>query len=345
MALHLLYSDVHVKRETLAVVRRVFDCIGEQAVKLGVVKTGGYVLNNGDLFDQRGLIPTACWDLVVEARTKWQELGIQHIDNVGNHDQDDRDGEIHPLKIFESFGWEVCTKPTFIDEFSFAVIPYTHGLAAELPEAAEMKPKALFVHAGIKSAFRNDKSRDTDGISIELFAPFKRVFSGHYHFRHEVENVQYIGSTHQHTHAEAGQDKGFLIYNDRTGEIVFHEIPGTPKHYSMRLGFNDSGKLVIQEGKELVGELETCDLVKVHVSGRSDQVKMVSKGQVTDKIKHDGFTLERHIVDETVSRLEISNGGKALDQKDLISKYVNFIDPSLDKKKLVSLGSEFLGGH
>lgn len=340
MALHILYSDVHVKRETLEVVRHVFSYIGEQAVKLGVVKSGGYLFNGGDLFDQRGLIPTACWDLVYEERSKWLEMGIRHIDNIGNHDQEDRDGEIHPLRVFESFlGWHVCTKPTLIEDLGWVVIPYTHGLEASLGEALEAEPRALFVHAGIKSAFRNDKSRDTDGISIDLFKDFPRVFSGHYHFRHEVENVQYIGSPYQQSFAEAGQNKGFLLYNDKTGKIDFHEIPGTPKHYDVELNF-DTGKLANRSKSE--PEYSPQDKVKVHLRGRSDQVKLVTKEQIGKLLGHSRFTVNRDVADETVSRLSLPTG-KTLDHEELLTKYIDYVDPSLDKKKLFAKGKELLG--
>lgn len=341
MALHILYSDVHVKRETLPVIRHVFNYIGEQAVKLGVVKSGGYLLNNGDLFDQRGMIPTSCWDVVCEARSAWREMGIKHIDNIGNHDQEDREGEIHPLKIFESFeDWHVCTKPTFLEDLGWVIIPYTHALEASLADALEADPSALFVHAGIKSAFRNDKSRDTDGISIDLFRDFKMVFSGHYHFRHEIENVQYIGSTHQHSHAEMGQDKGFILYNDKTGKRTFHEIPGTPKHFRVELSFNSKGKLI----NEAKGEppYAPCDKVKCHITGRADQVKMVTKDQVAKLIGHERFSVERSTVDEAVSRLSLPTG-KVLDHEELLGKYIDFVDPSLDKKKLFAKGKELLG--
>lgn len=339
MALHILYSDVHLKRESLGIVKHVFDFIGEQAIKLGVVKSGGFVVNNGDLFDQRGVIPTSCLDLLVETRQKWLEAGITHIDNIGNHDQEDRDGDVHPLKIFESFlDWHVCSKPTYIEELGWAIIPYTHGLEAALKEVKAVKPKVLFVHAGIKSAFRNDKSRDTDGISIELFESFPRVFSGHYHFRHEVENVQYIGSPYQQSFAEAGQDKGFLLFNDKTGKITFHEIPDTPKHYDISLSFTAKGKLQVEPGQP---DFYPRDKVKCHISGRSDQVKMVTKEQVATLIGHERFSIERNTVDEAVSRLSLTPG-KALDHQELLTKYIDFVDPSLDKKKLFAKGKELL---
>lgn len=339
MSKHLLYSDMHMRIETLDICVTVHRAIGKAAVKHGVVKSGGYVLNNGDLFNLRGMIHTRCWDVLLAERLLWLEQGIRHIDNIGNHDQEDRDGEVHPLKIYEQFkDWIVCSKPTHLADLDWVIVPYTRNLEPVLAEVKAVKPKVLFVHAGIRTAWRNDKSQDTDGIDIKLFKPFSRVFTGHYHYRHEVGNVQYLGSTYQVSHAEAGQAKGYWIYDDETDEAKFYEITGTPKHYDVVVEVK-KGKLVALSREEEF-DFNEYDKVRCKLIGAADDVRMVKRERIVEAVGHNNITIKRDISDKATSRLALND--KALDTDELVKKYVEFIEPELDQARLVKMGREFL---
>ena len=87
-----------------------------------------------------------------------------------------------------------------------------------------------FVHWGIRGAKRNDHNKDTDGVPLDYLKPFRRVFSGHYHYRSKLENVQYIGSPLQQNFAEMGQDQGVLIYDSEKETVKL-----TPAEIEKRL--------------------------------------------------------------------------------------------------------------
>lgn len=337
---HLFYSDVHMKLESLETVSKVFDFILQAAHSLGVIETGGYVYNGGDLFDQRGIIKTSCFDMLYRHRVKWREAGIRHIDNVGNHDQEDRDGEIHPLKIFEEFDWIVCTKPTLIEDVKWVIVPYMKDITEAVKDAKEAKAKALFIHGGVKGAWRNDKSQDPDGFDIAQFKKIPTVFSGHYHYRHKVGNVQYIGSPYQQSFAEKGQDKGIMIFDDQTGETEFHEVPGTPKHYEVEATIDEDGEIICPD----IGST-SIDKVKIKITGKSEQIRSLKKDRMIEKLGIDAksVSMDRIITDETMSRLLIADG--KIDVKDVMGKYLDFIQPDLNRKKLMTIGTELINAN
>ena len=344
MAKHLFYTDVHMKRENLAWCRVVFQAIEAAAEEHGVISSGGYVVNNGDLFNERGVIPTSVFDELAATRRRWAEKRIQHIDNVGNHDQEDRDGKMHPLRVFDTFpGSRVISEPTFVEGVRWWFFPYSHGLRAQLQEHANFNPRphqVAFIHAGIKSAYRNDKSQDLDGLDVADLRDFKRVFSGHYHYRHTLKNVTYLGSVMQHSLSEAGQAKGFHIYDDSRDELTFHEIAGTPRYFDMELQWTDKGWDGTLDPK--LGKPTAIDTIMFRVNGPAEAVRALTREALAKLTPATNIKVDRNITDETVSRM-------ALDEKDhgdlrsLMEKYVGHVDPGLDRARLLKVGQELAG--
>jgi DNA repair exonuclease SbcCD nuclease subunit len=339
MSQNLLYSDLHMRTDRLGDQGIILKAIGTAAVEHGVVKSGGRVINCGDLFNEKGFMRTSVWDVLVFHRLKWKEAGICHDDVIGNHDMEDREGVIHPLKIFRQWdGWNVIDQPFFIPEKNRWMFPYMHNLPQflETIEKKKRKKQVVFCHVGIQGAWRNDKSKDTDGVPIEHFAGFRQVFTGHYHFRHAVQNVQYIGSPMQHTFAEMGQAKGYLIWDDVTDEITFFEIEGTPKHLEAEVTWVGD-KMAVHKPEGLTER----DYVVVSIRGPSAKVKLVTREMLQDRMQCHNIKIDRLIDDETHSRLNIKHD-EALDTVALVKKYVGFVNPALDHKRLLKVGKELL---
>lgn len=355
---HLFYSDVHMKPENLAHVETVFAAIEAGAQQHGVVASGGYVVNGGDLFNERGVIRTSVFDLLAATRRRWAEKQMKHIDNIGNHDQEDRGGTMHPLRVFDMLpGSQVIEGPTFIEGLRWWFFPYSHRLEEQLREALyNARPfQTCFVHAGIKDAWRNDKSRDTDGISVDAFKDFRRVFSGHYHYRHAFENVQYIGSPMQHSFSELGQNKGYLIYDDETGKSEFHVIDGTPRHFDLQLTWTELGRE--ERSQSALGWDEETnaydadtprmlpgpgDIVRFKVKGPAERVRGVTRDYLAKLTPATTIKIERETTDQTYSRLALEEGGHG-DVTSLMEKYINHLEPALDRARLLTLGVDLMG--
>ena len=332
---HLLYSDSHWRPERLNDLIACHEAIGDIAVDYGVVGSGGLVINGGDTFHTRGLIHTECFDALRKTRKNWYSKGIKrHVDVIGNHDQADRDGLIHPMKIFEEFpGWLVVDKPFIDHKLKIAFIPYMRlfeDYIDGLPDS--FKTFTAIIHAGVRDAWMNDLIQDKDGIPVEKLKKFKRVFSGHYHKRHTVGNVQYIGSPMQQSFSEMGQDKGVLIFDTETNAVEFVPVSGTPRHYEIICSWEDE-KPVFSEKSHITDQ----DIVRVKAVGRKEQVMSLTRESISIDCR--SLKISRELRDEAVSRIVVL-GDDA--NESLIEKYVDHICPPLDRGKLLEIGRDLL---
>ena len=179
----------------------------------------------------------------------------------------------------------------------------------------------------------NDLRQDTDGVDVKIFSRFRNVFSGHYHNRHKIENVQYIGSPMQQSFSEKSQEKGVLLYDDESLKTEFIPIKMTPKHYDVIYDC-DSGEMSVHE------DVTEIDFVRVKVVGRSEKVSLFKREHFTIGCRE--VKIDRDVRSEVVSRLTIGTG-ESENLESLIGKYVEFVNPALDHKKLISVGRSFVG--
>jgi len=94
-----------------------------------------------------------------------------------------------------------------------------------------------FGHFDIKGAKMNGGHLSEEGLDQKLFKKFKKVFSGHFHSRQIVGNIEYIGSLIQTNFGDTGEQRGYTILDTDTGETGFVELPGM-KHLRIKLTEN-----------------------------------------------------------------------------------------------------------
>ena len=337
----LFYSDLHLRPERIDDCKRVLKSVGVMALKIqDKLKTQVTIINGGDTFNTRGLIHTGCFDVLYKEYESWFSKGLNQWIVVGNHDQEDKAGKIHPMSIFQTWsGWEVIGKPRKIDDF--ALFPYMDdrseakkAIARLLKEGA----KDAVVHWGVKGAKRNDWNTDTDGIPIDWLKGFRKVYSGHYHFRNTLENLQYIGSPMQQSFAEREQAKGVIFYDQANNREKFYEIKGTPKHYEVRIEQEGKGHLVLGSPKDITSN----DFLKLKISGDADFCKTFRRENYYD-VKVRSAKIEREVKDRHTSRLNIDTD-EVLSPMSLMEKYVDYIDTPLNKKQLLKFGKEIIDG-
>lgn len=341
----ILYSDMHLRPERLEDCETALDAVFKQAVAtMKATKKPVLVVNGGDTFNTRGVIKTHCFDVLVRHYKRWADEGINQVIIVGNHDQEDRDGEIHPMRCFHDWKkdvyWKVVDSPMYLEAQGILkrslFCPYMKSDKIKEMLDTTDADMDLFVHWGILGAQMNDFKKDTTGIPIAWMKKFRNVFSGHYHLRSEIENAHYIGSPFQQNFNEMNQKKGMLIYEKN--KISFKEIEGTKKHYEVEVGFKE-------EVPEIKGDCEAKenDFVRVKVKGDSEQCSTITQDWISKHIKCRDVKVEREVRDKSFSRL-------SLDQKDVLdpnliaSKYVEFMDSGLDKKRLASIGKDIMEG-
>lgn len=339
MSFLVLYSDLHIRPERLADCEKVLEAVKEVAIKYA--KKGEVtIVNGGDTFNTRGLIRTVCFDRLYHHYSEWAKLGLKQVIIVGNHDQEDKEGDIHPMRIFSTFkGWHVVDKATNIDDVVYFPYIEKKDVKAAIDSVSTKRKKPIAItHWGFMGAHRNDTNIDMDGIPTEWMAKFFRVFSGHYHYRNLMlkDNIQYIGSPLQQNFGEMGQEKGILVYNTETGEQFFEAITTTPKHYEVVLNWVD-GKEVYTG---LTKDIREIDFVRLKIMGDVETVSGFSKEKAMKKIKAKEIKIDRHIKEKAFTRLNLE-GHEKLDLGTLMVKYVDFIETDLSKMKLKKVGDLF----
>lgn len=333
----LMYSDLHLRPERLDDCDIALTAIG----KIADEKMVDIIINGADTFHTRGIVNTGCLDLLDRHWREWKKAAIKQIVLVGNHDQEDQAGVVHPLRVFDDERLcKVIDVPTFIGELGIAIFPYMDEVTEEIisvfaPKSNQIPVDAI-VHWGIRGARRNDNNVDSDGVPVGWLKPFRRVFSGHYHFRNAFENVQYIGSPFEQDAGEANQEKGVLIWDNQTNELEFVKIEGTRRHLVCTVEWDENDHLQT----DFPDEIKKNDFCKVIVKGDAERVLNFNKSGLKLSCE---YVIDRQIREKSFSRLgidssEIHNTGE------LIQKYVDHVKTDLDKSVLLEAGQKYLEG-
>jgi DNA repair exonuclease SbcCD nuclease subunit len=341
---YLFYSDLHIRPERIEDCETVLKAIGSTAKKMqDKLKQDVIIVNGGDTFNTRGMIKTSCFDTLYKHYEEWHRSGLTQIIIVGNHDQEDKEGSIHPMRVFEQFGgWAVIDEPKVIGDMAF--FPYMNkaNIQPAIKKVIKAGAKDAVVHWGIQGAMMNEGHPDSEGIPSDWLSPFRRVFSGHYHYRNEFKNIQYIGSPMQQSFGEINQKKGVLLYDDSKNKIDFHEIKGTSCHYEIEVSQEDSKKgysEAFKGGNEK--EVGEKDFLRIKVKGDSEFCSSISKDKYGEHYGVKAVRVERDVKDRHVSRLKITSSD-VLSTESIMQKYVDFVDTSLDKTKLMKIGRALL---
>jgi hypothetical protein len=92
-----------------------------------------------------------------------------------------------------------------------------------------------FGHFAINTFEQVPNMVESKGFPIETFKNFTQVYSGHFHIRNKIENIQYLGSPYEITWNDFGNPKGMTILDLDTMEQEFVENKISPKHVKIYL--------------------------------------------------------------------------------------------------------------
>ena len=209
----------------------------------------------GDFYHIRYRVSVRLQNRVMKFLDALGKAKIHFILLPGNHDQISMEGE-NAMEVFGSLpNVKVYTDPTW-DRWGFW-IPYRKN-NADIVDAlylAEKQlgsvPPVLWMHQGINGAMMNANLSDTKGLGAGQFHRWL-VFTGHYHGRQKLGNVQYIGSPYQITASEAGQDKGYSVWDSKTMQMTHVTMEWGKRYHNLGVVDPDSLDLSgIREGDEV----------------------------------------------------------------------------------------------
>ncbi len=185
----------------------------------------------GDIFNSRTSIPLPVLHALAETLSEADGLALIFI--VGNHDSYLRNPRINSLRILQNYGLVVDTPQCYN---KFGLIPWTEDhedFRAQVKRMVREKCQYLFTHMMVEGAVPKGRG----GIPLAYLQPtkFKRVFLGDVHEPVQVaKNVRYVGSPMQIDYRDAGGERGFCIFDDRTAEVQFLENVESPRFHLLR---------------------------------------------------------------------------------------------------------------
>lgn len=250
----LLFSDLHLREDSAEV------CLGE--VLPGILEAcrehGERELAClGDFYHFRYRIDVRIQNEVRAWLKRVAEAGIALYLLPGNHDQVDYAGR-NALEVFQDIaGVRVLNEPQWTPHGFW--IPYrkrAEDIAAALslprPQHITAGPATLFMHHGIQGAWMSNHLQDGEGLPREWFGGWARVLCGHYHKRQTLplSNVTYIGSPWQTKADEAGQPKGYALWNGR--ELTFVDRGWGPRYVEGTLAAGQVLDLSVFQKRDIV---------------------------------------------------------------------------------------------
>jgi hypothetical protein len=240
------------------------------------------IIHLGDVFDNRKRIDI---NTLFKAKIDFFDVllceEIEMLIVLGNHDIYLRD-TLHinsPRVLLREYNnISIITDPEQIGNLGF--VPWlTKTNAIDVKKFLDRTgAEYLFGHFEL-NGYRMSKSQVCNhGMPPQILSKFKGVYSGHFHSKNSKGNIHYLGTQTQHTWEDAGEDKGFHVFDDEDGSLTFIKNP-----YS------------VYESIKYVDGLEAPDL--------KNKVVRVYVNEVESQSKFDKFI--RNIEESGVHQLRI----------------------------------------
>lgn len=262
----VLVSDIHfgVKQNDVTFLNNSRDYFLNDISKIIEEQKCKYLIIGGDLFDNRIVV-----DVLVKNTTmqvfqtlldKFEDLKIVLL--CGNHDIYYKTTlEVTSLKIFKNFHerLQIVLK---MQKFDFdgckaVLVPWLiegspnekifKNIIAKYKETGKKQFDLCIGHFSVNGFEVVRGVKEEHGLSLEDFKAFDTVFSGHFHIRNKMGNVQYLGCPYEITWNDWGDKKGATVFNTDTREATFYENKSSPKHILVKMSSLD--KNLIEEAE------------------------------------------------------------------------------------------------
>jgi DNA repair exonuclease SbcCD nuclease subunit len=226
----ILITDTHlgVRNGNQAILDHQLDFYENVLFKYMKQKKINAIFHLGDFFDTRSAIShkviwTAKW--FVE-QLEQRDL-IMHI-LVGNHDIPNKSDNNYDATstLLKSDNVVVHDKNGKVSHFGFVPWVNKNNMEDFISYVEKTTAKYLFGHFDFLGAkFNKYDQISTHGIDPIIVKKFDKVFSGHFHTKSTIGNIEYLGSPFEYTWADWNDPKGFHVFDDVTGELEFIENP------------------------------------------------------------------------------------------------------------------------
>lgn len=236
----IVFSDLHLSEDSA---ETVFQKVLPSILNAAANSPDREIAFLGDWWHVRYKVPVALQNKVAEWLRELRRAGVTLILLPGNHDQINGAGE-NALEVFADLPHvTVVTEPAW-NQYGLW-IPYRKD-RADVERALGITPPAaparavLWMHHGIRGAQISRAVLDSEGLDPVAFDRWGMVLCGHYHRRQVLRNIIYVGSPYQVTAAEAGDQKGYGVWDRTTGEFLWIDTVWGKRYHDINLSENNA---------------------------------------------------------------------------------------------------------
>jgi DNA repair exonuclease SbcCD nuclease subunit len=295
------------------------------------------IIHLGDIVDRRKYISYITLrrmkDMFID---KCNEHGISLHVLIGNHDVPYKNtNDVNSMnELFNGSHVNYYSEPTTVD-FGGQPILLMPWINAQNYDTAvstmdDTPAQVMMSHLEVCGAFMDRGTKSEHGMDVDTFKRFETVYSGHFHHKNKIGNVQYLGAPYEMTWIDYQDTKGFHIYDTETREVEFVRNPYSIFH---KIFYNDADKTV----KELVDDVDVDIYANVYVKVIKINCdnpywfdlfmdKLYKSNPVQIQVVDDNLNLNLKSEDELVDEAE--------DTLTIMSKYIDKMSGNIPKKKL-----------
>jgi len=193
------------------------------------------VVDMGDTFDNRKTLDLTTIEWAKRNfYDRLQELGCTVHTIVGNHTSYYRNtNKINtPELLLDQYPNIIAySEPTIVefDNLPVLMIPWINqeNEAQSLELIQNAKVKIAMGHLELNGFYVNRGTTMEEGRDADIFSRYKKVFTGHYHTRSDNGTVFYIGNPYEMFFNDAGDRRGFVVFDTDTLKHAYVNNPYT----------------------------------------------------------------------------------------------------------------------
>lgn len=303
-------------------------------------KKGDVLFHLGDVFDNRQSLNLAAQNLGIRVFEELSKIFPEIHIIVGNHDimrkYSNEISSVDCLKYIPNVNVHKKPKIVNYNGTKCLLMPWRKDSEHERETLDQIKEDIdyMFCHTETQGVQTNPNKNylHEGGNSPSVFKRFKRVYSGHIHYRQELDNFILVGNPYHMTRSDRGNKKGIYILDLETGDHTFtlnNFSPEFKKYY-----IND---ILERRMGEISNEI-TNNFVDIFIP--SNVLGKYNINSFMDHLDGKAYKLEPRIFDEELeSEFNDSSASEFNGQVDLIQiskNYINSLDYDEDfKEKLI----------
>ena len=289
------------------------------------------IINLGDTFDRRKFVNFMSLEA---AKEMWfdpvKELGCKMTALIGNHDIYYKNTlRINsPDELLGGYDIDVIHEPTTrsYDGTDILLLPWIcdENYDRTLRSITESTAPVCMGHLELNGFEAHPGHVMDNGIDMNIFKKFTKVFSGHYHTKSNRDNCYYLGNPYQLYWNDYGQKRGFHVFDTETLRTTFYRNPFDTFH---KLYYN--GGVNIPPEDEIKGTF-----VKLIVEDKGDYTKF---DYAVKRLQDIGLADLKIVEDLSV---DLENADSVVETEDtmtLLDNYIDEIDLKVSKANIKSI--------